>query len=464
MKYFIMLLACLCLFLPVKTYAASVTDDFSVLKEEKWKRYSGFKISSNGVVADFGWSSAPDKTAMLLSDLSVTATALYAVSNAQTLNTSIYSGFSTVAAKYGEDYRMGYFKGADKSSFVKTRLNKKGDRVYLYAKNHWQNACRLPNYMLGFKPSESPAETTAYGLTVSCSPDNIHFTELELTVSDIKSAALDGADSACFYESYSGRIPNGTKYVKLELREALGFYDYRGYFIPNFNADTMRLANVAFNGENVHFGDFMPPPPPPPSSSTAPPPPVSSSSSSLSSGIITSSSSESSSSSAAGAASGSSTHSDTANSETTSNSTYDPDLQRPNYNGEADYESKKDEKKSKPDKPKATVAGSLVKNKTSSKASSSSSCKSDSKSTSKSESSSKSNSKEEKNASHEADRPSPKPASKNKSVPAALVMRNKHDERMWNGTEREKRLLFSGIYIAGASLALVKLILNEKKQ
>ncbi|MEG0017168.1 MAG: hypothetical protein RR724_00365, partial [Hydrogenoanaerobacterium sp.] len=282
MKYFIMLLACLCLFLPVKTYAASVTDDFSVLKEEKWKRYSGFKISSNGVVADFGWSSAPDKTAMLLSDLSVTATALYAVSNAQTLNTSIYSGFSTVAAKYGEDYRMGYFKGADKSSFVKTRLNKKGDRVYLYAKNHWQNACRLPNYMLGFKPSESPAETTAYGLTVSCSPDNIHFTELELTVSDIKSAALDGADSACFYESYSGRIPNGTKYVKLELREALGFYDYRGYFIPNFNADTMRLANVAFNGENVHFGDFMPPPPPPPpassSSSTAPPPASSSSS------------------------------------------------------------------------------------------------------------------------------------------------------------------------------------------
>ncbi|MEG1632390.1 MAG: hypothetical protein RR423_09130, partial [Hydrogenoanaerobacterium sp.] len=392
MKYFIMLLACLCLFLPVKTYAASVTDDFSVLKEEKWKRYSGFKISSNGVVADFGWSSAPDKTAMLLSDLSVTATALYAVSNAQTLNTSIYSGFSTVAAKYGEDYRMGYFKGADKSSFIKTRLNKKGDRVYLYAKSHWQNACRLPNYMLGFKPSESPAETTAYGLTVSCSPDNIHFTELELTVSDIKSAALDGADSACFYESYSGRIPNGTKYVKLELREALGFYDYRGYFIPNFNADTMRLANVAFNGENVHFGDFMPPPPPPPpassssstappppassssstappppvssssstapppvssSSSTAPPPPVSSSSStaplpppssstapppppppassssstapslsssssSLSSGIVTSSSSESSSSSAAGDASGSSTHSDTANSETTS--------------------------------------------------------------------------------------------------------------------------------------------------
>lgn len=139
-------------------------------------------------------------------------------------------------------------------------------------------------------------------------------------------------------------------------------------------------------------------------------------------------------------------------------------MQRPNYNGEADYESKKDEKKSKPDKPKATVAGSLVKNKTSSKASSSSSRKSDSKSTSKSESSSKSNSKEEKNASHEADRPSPKPASKNKSVPAALVMRNKHDERMWNGTEREKRLLFSGIYIAGASLALVKLILNEKKQ
>ncbi|MEG0272537.1 MAG: hypothetical protein RR639_07815 [Hydrogenoanaerobacterium sp.] len=536
MKYFIMLLACLCLFLPVKTYAASVTDDFSVLKEEKWKRYSGFKISSNGVVADFGWSSAPDKTAMLLSDLSVTATALYAVSNAQTLNTSIYSGFSTVAAKYGEDYRMGYFKGADKSSFVKTRLNKKGDRVYLYAKNHWQNACRLPNYMLGFKPSESPAETTAYGLTVSCSPDNIHFTELELTVSDIKSSALDGADSACFYESYSGRISNGTKYVKLELREALGFYDYRGYFIPNFNADTMRLANVAFNGENVHFGDFMPPPPPPPtssssstapppptssssstappppassssstappppassssstappppsssssiapppptssssssiappppSSSIAPPPPVSSSSSSLSSGIVTSSSSESSSSSAAGAASGSSTHSDTANSETISNSTYDPDLQRPNYNGGADYESKKDEKKSKPDKPKATVAGSLVKNKTSSKASSSSSHKSDSKSTSKSESSSKSNSKEEKNASHEADRPSPKPASKNKSVPAALVMRNKHEERMRNATEREKRLLFSGIYIAGASLALVKLILNEKKQ
>lgn len=139
-------------------------------------------------------------------------------------------------------------------------------------------------------------------------------------------------------------------------------------------------------------------------------------------------------------------------------------MQRPNYNGEADYESKKDEKKSKPDKPKATVAGSLVKNKTSSKASSSSSHKSDSKSTSKSESSSKSNSKEEKNASHEADRPSPKPASKNKSVPAALVMRNKHEERMRNATEREKRLLFSGIYIAGASLALVKLILNEKKQ
>ncbi|WP_312641565.1 hypothetical protein [Hydrogenoanaerobacterium sp.] len=277
MKRFLFFCVCIACLLPVTAFAASITDDFASAQGDTWRSYSNLVASKNNVAVDVGWPSAPDATALSLSSPANPSFALYAVSGAQSVSVSIYSIFSTAASKSGGIYRLGYGRGSDLSHFYRPQLSKGGDGMYLYTPDlGWQTMhLRERDFLFVFNPGEAPSEdTAAYGLSISCSADNKSFSPASPVLNSIRSAAEEGGDYGCYYETYSCPIPAGTRYIRLELREMRSFALAGGGTTPNTSTGSMRLAQASFIGSDVTEGSLSAPSsesePQPSSSSTDP--------------------------------------------------------------------------------------------------------------------------------------------------------------------------------------------------
>ena len=282
MKRFVFVCICIACLLPINAFAASITDHFDSPQNEEWYSYHNLKLSVTNAAVDFGWSSAPDATALSITSPANTGIALYAVSGAQKLTVSIYSTNSTIATKNGEIYQLGYVNGCDLSQFYRTKLSKDGRNIYINTPNKgWQKMYRAMNGFFVFAPlNASVGETTDYGVSVFCSTDNKSFHAVSSSLLSVRSALSESGDNCCYYETYSCPVPAGTNYIRLELREMRSFPDEDGAIINNTASGSLRFAQVSFIGD-VAKGSFTAPsvPEPQPSSSSSSSPLPSSSSS-----------------------------------------------------------------------------------------------------------------------------------------------------------------------------------------
>lgn len=271
MKRFFALCICLACFYPATAFAATVTDDFSSLEGTAWRSYRNLNASPHNLAAELGWASAPDFTALSIASPLTVASALYAVENAQSLQVAIYSNFSTVAEKRGGSYYLGSFHDSDASTRARVRLGADGSSLYLHAGDeNWLEARRLPDTSFMFATTSSPPKATeSYGLTVLCSPNNQSFSALSASLTGITNAQENGGDYSYFYETYSVSLPAGTRFVRLELREARAFALEGGGLQTNIVRGSLRFARAQFTGGAAAWGVLAEAPP---DSGGSPPP------------------------------------------------------------------------------------------------------------------------------------------------------------------------------------------------
>ncbi len=247
---------------PVKAYAAVLIDDFADARGDDWHSYQNLGFPSLTAGAEMGWPGAPDASAMPLSGAGGTASALYAVSGAQTVEVALYSAFSTLALRRADRYELGLFSDSDRSSALKPLISEDGRALYLSTPDAgWRELRYTADYRYAFvEPAGAPSRAYPYGLSVYASSDGKSFSQVSCFAAGLRSALLEGGDYAYYYETYRCAVPSGTRFLRLDLREVRSFSLEGGGTQGNLTPGSLRFAQARFEGDSVQKGSFSAPP------------------------------------------------------------------------------------------------------------------------------------------------------------------------------------------------------------